>query len=129
MAQKGFLYERNCAIFLRRKKLVPQGYSPAGASSDRPDLEIKYGNKMTGLGRGIYGVELKTDLASAGSLVFHYNRKTKNFEWGSTLAKDPETGEMAPAKEKEFLKGIGSRKKAMSKIKTKWRDVPYNQKN
>ena len=46
MAQKGFVYERNCARFLRTKKLVSAGYSPAGASSDRPDLEIKYGNKI-----------------------------------------------------------------------------------
>lgn len=129
MAQKGFVYEANVAKFLKRKNLIESGYSPAGASSDRPDLEIKYGSKRTSLGAGIFGVELKTDLASAGSLVFHYNRKTKKFEWGSVDAKDPETSEIGPAKEKVFLKGIGIKKRAMSKIKQKWKDVPYNQKN
>ena len=129
MAQKGFVYEKNVATFLKRKNLVESSYNPAGASSDRPDLEIKYGSTRTPLGEGIFGVELKTDLASAGSLVFHYNRKTKTFEWGSVLAKDPKTGEIGPAKEKVFLKGIGTKKRAMAKVKQNWKQVPYNQTN
>lgn len=129
MSQKGFDYEKKAHTFMVKSKLALKADSPAGASSDKPDLILKYGDRSSPLGKGKYGVELKTDLASAGSLVIHYNRRAKKFQWGSIDVRDPETGEIGEAKEKRFLKDLGTRYNAMSKIRQNWREEPYNQMN
>jgi hypothetical protein len=110
MAQQGFLYEENVAKSLARKKWVKDGYNPAGASSDRPDLDIFINGKE-------YGCELKKDLASAGSLVIHHLGGMK-YAYGETENE----------KEKEFLKGLGEKAGVMAAIKTKWRVEPFIQK-
>ena len=110
MAQKGFEYEENVAASLKKKKLVKPTYSPAGASSDRPDLDLYINGRE-------YGCELKKDLASAGSLVIHH-LGNKKYDYGDT------DGE----KEKEFLKGLGVNAGVMEAIKTKWRVEPFIQK-
>ena len=110
MAQQGFQYEENVAASLKKKNWVKQNYTPAGASSDRPDLDI-FINGVE------YGCELKKDLASAGSLVIHHLGDMK-YDYGET------EGE----KEKEFLKGLGENAGVMNAIKTKWRIEPFIQK-
>lgn len=109
MAQKGFEYEENVATSLKKKKWVRPNYTPAGASSDRPDLDIFINGKE-------YGCELKKDLASAGSLVIHH-LGNKKYDYGAT------DGE----KEKEFLKGLGVNAGVMHAIQTKWKVEPFIQ--
>ena len=104
MAQEGFLYEENVAKALQKKGLVKKDYVPAGASSDRPDLDLFVNGKE-------YGCELKKDLASAGSLVIKYNNASNSFSFGDTGGN----------KEKEFMKGIGKSKGVLNAIKQKWR--------
>lgn len=110
MAQEGFLYEENAAKALIKKNWVKKDYKPAGASSDRPDLDLLVNGKE-------YGCELKKDLASAGSLVIHYLGNGK-YDYGDTEG----------SKEKEFLKGLGINAKVMQAIKNKWKTEPYIQK-
>ena len=104
MAQEGFLYEENVAKSLKKKGLVSKNYKPAGASSDRPDLDLFIGGKE-------YGCELKKDLASAGSLVLKYNNRNGAFNFGDTGGQ----------KEKEFMKGLGVSNRVLQAIKIKWR--------
>lgn len=104
MAQEGFLYESNVADCLKDYGLVSKNYIPAGASSDRPDLDLLVNGKE-------YGCELKKDLASAGSLVLKYNNGNGSFEYGETKG----------AKEKEFMKGLGVNNNVLLAIKSKWR--------
>ena len=75
MAQEGFLYETNAASALKKKNWVKSDYTPAGASSDRPDLDLYINGKE-------HGCELKKHLASAGSLVIKYNNATNSFSFG-----------------------------------------------
>ena len=110
MAQEGFLYEKNCANALKKMNWVKSDYSPAGASSDRPDLDIYIKGQE-------YGVELKKDLASSGSLVIHH-LGGKEYAFGDT----------GDAKEKEFMKGLGEKSKVLNAIKRNWRVEPYIQK-
>lgn len=111
MAQQGFLYEENCAKALKKLNWVKPNYTPAGASSDRPDLDIYIQNKE-------YGVELKKDLASSGSLVIHHLGNGK-YEFGDT----------AGAKEKEFMKGLGVKSNVLNAIKRNWKTPPFIQKD
>lgn len=104
MAQEGFLYEENVAKSLKKKGLVAKDYKPAGASSDRPDLDLYINGEE-------YGCELKKDLASAGSLVLKYNNRNGSFDYGAT-------GEQ---KEKEFMKGLGVSNRVMQSIKLNWK--------
>ena len=104
MAQEGFLYEANVAKSLKKKGLVEKNYKPAGASSDRPDLDLYINGKE-------YGCELKKDLASAGSLVLKYNNKNGSFSFGDTNGQ----------KEKEFMVGLGEGNRVLQAIKNKWR--------
>lgn len=105
MSQEGFLYEENAAKALQKKGLVKSDYKPAGASHDRPDLDL--------LVNGVeYGVELKKDLASAGSLVIKYSNSTGNFSFGNT----------DDNKEKEFLKNLAMSKQVLAHIKQKWKN-------
>ena len=110
MAQQGFLYEENVAKSLKKKNWVKPTYKPAGASSDRPDLDLYIGGKE-------YGCELKKDLASAGSLVIHHLGDRK-YAFGETDGN----------KEKEFLKGLGEKAGVMQAINNKWHTEPFIQK-
>jgi len=110
MAQLGFLYEENVASSLQKVGWVKPNYVPAGASSDRPDLDVFVSNRE-------YGCELKKDLASAGSLVIHHLGK-KKYDFGETDGN----------KEKEFLKGLGEQAGVMQAIKRKWKAEPFIQK-
>ena len=111
MAQEGFLYEENCAKALQKLNWVKPNYVPAGASSDRPDLDIYIKNKE-------YGVELKKDLASAGSLVIHH-LGNKKYALGDTGGN----------KEKEFLAGIAKKAGVLKAINQKWKKEPFIQKD
>ena len=111
MAQKGFIYEANVAKFLKKHGMIKPGYTPAGASSDRPDLDIFYGGVE-------YGCELKIGLASAGSLVLKYDSKTKQYAFNPIDKNDVE---------KIFLKGVAEKNQISTKLKNKWRKVPYLQ--
>lgn len=104
MAQQGFLYEENVAKALKKKGLVDKNYVPAGASSDRPDLDLYIDGKE-------YGCELKKDLASAGSLVLKYTNSNGSFNYGNTGGQ----------KEKEFMKGLGVTNNVLQAIKLNWR--------
>jgi len=104
VAQEGFLYEENVAKSLKKKGLVAKNYKPAGASADRPDLDLFVNDKE-------YGCELKKDLASAGSLVLKYNNRNGSFDFGDTGGQ----------KEKEFMKGLGKTNRVLQAIKNKWR--------
>ena len=104
MAQEGFLYEQNTARALKKKNWVKPNYTPAGASSNRPDLDLFVGGKE-------YGCELKKDLASAGSLVIKYNNSTNTFSFG----------DVGSEKEKIFMKELGELNRVLLIIKQKWR--------
>jgi hypothetical protein len=109
-SQQGFAYEANVAKALAKFGWIPNGYVPAGASSDRPDLDILINGEQ-------YGVELKMQLASAGSLVIHH-LGNKEYDFGDTEGKE----------EKEFLKEIGNKSKVLDEIKKKWKKEPFIQK-
>ena len=111
MAQEGFLYEENCAKALKKLNWVKPNYTPAGASSNRPDLDIYVGGKE-------YGCELKKDLASAGSLVIHHlgNKKYQMGDVGDHI-------------EKQFLYDISMKAKVLDNIKYKWKVEPFIQKD
>jgi hypothetical protein len=111
VAQEGFLYEENCAKALQKLNWVKKNYVPAGASSDRPDLDLLVDGTE-------YGCELKKSLASSGSLVIHFNGPGKGYSFGKT----------AGHKEKEFMRGLGESAKVLNAIKTKWRTDPFIQK-
>lgn len=110
MAQQGFLYEENVAKALKNLNWVSPSYAPAGASADRPDLDL--------LINGVeYGCELKKDLASAGSLVIHHlgNKKYALGDTGGNV-------------EKEFLAEIAEDAGVLTAIKNKWKVEPFIQK-
>jgi hypothetical protein len=109
--QQGFLYEKNVARELKKYGWVQDSFTPAGAASDKPDLEFYYNRKT-------YACELKKDLASAGSLVIHHVGN-KKYEYGDTGGSD----------EKEFLKGLGITANLMYVIENKWRGEPFIQKD
>lgn len=102
-SQQGFEYEKNVADSLKKRGWVKQNYSPAGASSDRPDLNFLFEGKE-------YGCELKLGLASAGSLVIHHLGFGK-YEYGDTEGSE----------EKIFLKGIAQDVGMLRVIEEKWR--------
>jgi hypothetical protein len=111
MAQEGFLYEENCAKALQELHWVKPNYKPAGASSDRPDLDLW----IDGIE---YGCELKKDLASSGSLVVHFLGSGRGYAFGDT----------GGHKEKEFMKGLGEKARVLNAIKSKWKKDPWIQK-
>lgn len=98
--QEGFLYEKNAWQALKSFGVV--GRPPAGASHDRPDLELK-------VGRIIAGVELKNQPTTAGSLVMQYI----GGEW--------KFGPTDDNPEKEFMKGIGVRAKTLDRMNDEWK--------
>ena len=109
-AQQGFVYEQNVAKALKKKGWVRPNYQPAGASSDRPDLDLFIKGKE-------YGCELKMGLASAGSLVLYFNGPGKGYSYGETEGSE----------EKIFLKSIGEGVDALNLIKKKWKTDPWIQ--
>lgn len=110
MAQQGFLYEKNVAKALQELNWVKPNYTPAGASSDRPDLDLWIQNTE-------YGCELKKDLASSGSLVIHH-LGNKKYAFGDT----------GDNKEKEFLMELGKKARVLDAIAAKWKKEPFIQK-
>lgn len=110
MAQEGFLYEENVAKTLKKLNWVKQSYTPAGAASDRPDLDLWIKNVE-------HGCELKKSLASSGSLVIHHLGDRK-YAYGNTDGH----------KEKQFLEGLGKNAKVLQKISKEWKKVPFIQK-
>jgi hypothetical protein len=107
-AQQGFLYEQNA--FKALKKYNLSYGSPAGASSDKPDLTIKVGKVAS-------GVELKNQPTAAGSLVMQYYNNEWNF--------GPTDGNI----EKEFMKSVGEKIDILSVMNKKWRQPVLQYKN
>jgi len=126
-AQKGFEYEKNAWEHLKQYG-VSGGTGPAGASHDKPDLEIKLANKPD-TKTNLKGVELKLSPTAAGSLVLKYT----NGKWGFTSLEpdaDPEKVLLVDlAKQKNVLKEMntsGSYGEKWRGTKTKPK-VPYLQ--
>ena len=101
MAQKGFEYEEQAYNALQEYKISTGGI--AGATADKPDLTIKFGNKTA-------GVELKNKPTAAGSLVLKYY----DGEW--------HFGETEGKEEKEFLKKIGDSVQIIQKLNAQWKN-------
>jgi hypothetical protein len=107
--QQGFLYEMNAY-----KALKPYGITgrpPAGASHDRPDLELKSGKSKP------VGVELKNAPTTAGSLVMQYY----DGEWHF----GPTGGDI----EKEFMKSIGVKAGILDRMNKEWKKPVLQYKN
>jgi len=98
--QKGFEYEQNA--YKELSKLSIATGSPAGASSDRPDLE----NKLVSDSRGFKsaGCELKILPTAAGSLVMKYTKGKWSY------------GDYAGDPEKELLQSIGEKYKLLANM-------------
>jgi hypothetical protein len=110
-AQQGFIYERNTSDLLKKYKIVPANFTPAGAGSDQPDLMLQYKNVKS-------GCELKITAASAGSLVIKYDSKNRRSPWGF--------GKIgADDKEKLFIAELADYVGLFDTIKRQWKDVPY----
>jgi len=109
-SQKGYQYEANVARALQQVGWVKTGYTPAGASSDRPDLDIFINGRE-------YGVELKILPASSGSLVIHYNGPRQGYTLG-----DPGNNE-----EKIFLHELATQNRVLQKIEQEWKKQPFIQ--
>lgn len=117
-AQKGFQYETNAFNALKEFG-ISAGSGAAGASSDRPDLEIKLSKDPENKKEGC---ELKISPTAAGSLVMKYI----NGKWGF--------GEYVGDPEKELLYQLGKKYKLLENMNTSgsaganWRGkVPYLQ--
>jgi hypothetical protein len=117
-AQKGFEYEKNAYRSLMKYQIVGGG-EPAGAASDRPDLEIKLAKKKPS---ETEGCELKISPTAAGSLVLKYY----NGKWMF--------GDFKGDPEKELLVVLAKKYKVLENMNTtgdagkKWRGkVPYLQ--
>lgn len=112
MPQQGYEYERKAHAALREYKLTFG--SPAGASGNKPDLVLKVGAKLGGIefrsGAQFAkeGVELKSKLASAGSLVLKYY----DGEW--------HYGDTKNYPEKQYLKSIGEQLDILSELNKLW---------
>lgn len=117
-AQKGFDYEKNAYKSLKKYDIVGNDL-PAGASSDRPDLEIRLAKSRPS---DTKGCELKISPTAAGSLVLKYY----NGKWMF--------GDFKGDPEKELLVELAKEYKVLDNMnKTgaagkKWRGkVPYLQ--
>ena len=118
-AQKGFEYERNAYDILLAFGIAAGG-PPAGASHDRPDLEIKLSKDKNG--KKIEGCELKMAPTAAGSLVLKYT----NGKWAM--------GDLKGDPEKKVIADLATKYKVLQNMNTsgaagaKWRGkVPYLQ--
>ena len=117
-AQKGFEYEAN-AFKVLKEYGISAGSGSAGASSDRPDLEIKLSKDPESKKEGC---ELKISPTAAGSLVMKYNEGKWSF------------GEYKGDPEKELLYELGKKYKLLENMNrsgsagANWRGkVPYLQ--
>lgn len=108
-AQQGFVYEQNAAKRLKKLKLVPSQFNPAGASHDQPDLMLQYNGRQS-------GCELKITAASAGSLVMKYNFDTNKWAFNDIDPRD---------EEKYFIAQLAKEIKLFDQLSTEWKDKPY----
>lgn len=106
--QQGFLYEQNAWKALKEFGIT--GPKPAGASSDRPDLELVIGKVKS-------GVELKNSPTTAGSLVMQYYDGEWHF--GPTGGDD----------EKEFMKTVGMKVNILDRMNKEWKKPVLQYKN
>lgn len=106
--QQGFLYEKNAWTALKPYGIV--GRPPAGASHDRPDLELV-------IGKILAGVELKNQPTTAGSLVMQYY----DGEW--------HFGPTGGDTEKEFMKSVGMKVKILDTMNKEWKKPVLQYKN
>jgi len=119
-AQKGFEYEKY--LYTELKKIgIAGGQPPAGAESDRPDLEIK--KVSANRPNDLHGCELKLAPTAGGSLVMKYT----DDEWYF----DPKA---AKDKEKAFMIGVAEKANLLQEMNTRgtygtnWRGkVPFLQ--
>jgi hypothetical protein len=116
--QKGFEYEINAYKALQEYG-ISAGSGAAGASSDRPDLEIKLSKDSDSKKEGC---ELKISPTAAGSLVMKYYNGKWNF------------GEYRGDPEKELLYDLGNKYKLLQNMNSSgsagsnWRGkAPYLQ--
>jgi hypothetical protein len=100
-AQQGFAYENNAYKALA-KFGISAGSGAAGASSDRPDLEIKLVRDKTGVNKE--GCELKIAPTAAGSLVLKYY----DGKWAYGVTDDDP--------EKELLVALGNKYKLLNEM-------------
>ena len=107
-SQEGFLYEQNAWTALKPYGIV--GRKPAGASHDRPDLELVVGKTKS-------GVELKNQPTTAGSLVMQYY----DGEW--------HFGPTDNNPEKEFMKSVGMKVKILDTMNKEWKKPVLQYKN
>ena len=111
-AQQGFQYEINASKALKKLGVVPNNFTPAGASSNQPDLMLEHKGKKS-------GCELKITAASAGSLVLKckYNTKTKKVSWSFGDIGEDDI-------EKQFIKDLGEEIGIFKMIQKTWKEVP-----
>lgn len=110
-AQQGFDYERNAAKVLKKFKIVPKGFEPAGAGSDQPDLILEHKKIRS-------GCELKISAASAGSLVLKYDIHNKTRPWGFGIIDLRDD-------EKVFIKKLAEQVRLFDRIKDEWSKIPF----
>ena len=117
--QKGFEYEKYLYACLKDSGIAA-GNPPAGAASDRPDLEIKL---VKDRDTSAQGCELKLAPTAGGSLVMKYNKGKWQF--------DPKS---KGDKEKEFMMGVADKANLLREMNTSgtygtnWRGkVPFLQ--
>jgi len=110
MSQQGYQYEENAAKKLASLKCSTG--ATAGASHDRPDLELKLATPKS----KIVGCELKITATAAGSLVMKYT----DGKWYLGDTKDDP--------EKLLLQDVAKKYKILEMVKKMWgKKVPYMQ--
>ena len=102
-AQKGFIYENNLYTALKAGGIAG-GNPPAGAESNRPDLEIKL---VKDRDTQTQGAELKLAPTAGGSLVMKYNDGKWMF--------DPKAGK---DKEKAFMMEVAKKANLLREMNT-----------
>ena len=102
-AQKGFIYENNLYTALKACGIAG-GNPPAGAESNRPDLEIKL---VKDRDTQTQGAELKLAPTAGGSLVMKYNDGKWMF--------DPKAGK---DKEKAFMMEVAKKANLLREMNT-----------
>lgn len=120
-AHRGFIYERNAIEALKGYGIVPKDVQPAGAASNKPDIELMKKNNRSFIRRGqdTAGCELKMVLASAGSLVLKYDpTRPKGQKWGF----DPKAVNYP---EKKFLMDLAESAGMLAAVNKQWTEVPY----
>lgn len=109
-SQQGFEYEKNATKVLKRIGLVPQGFTPAGARHDQPDLILEFRHIKA-------GCELKITATSAGGLVLKYDITNKRKPWGFNEINREDT-------EKLFIQNIAYDVGFIDLANKKWNKTP-----